>query len=124
MTTEIPQKSWDTFCQRLQADYRGAVSIRWTQSGDAARVIVENLPLQTFTFQQRNNECSDTLTVEAAEGNARPLQHQIIEPIRLVLRKNGETGRYHELDILAETGKTEITFTPGLEPSLLDKLAA
>jgi hypothetical protein len=123
MTTEIPQKSWDTFCQRLQTDYRGAVTVRWTQPGDAARVIIENLPLQIIAFQKRTNECSDTLTVEAAEGNARPLQHQIIEPIRLVLRKDGN-GRYHELDILAETGTTQITFTPGLEPSLLDKLAA
>jgi hypothetical protein len=123
MTTEIPQKSWDTFCQRLQADYRGAVTVRWTQPGSPARVIVENLPLRAFTFQKRNNECSDTLTLEAAAGNARPLQHQIIEPIRLVLRKNGN-DRYHELDILAETGTTEITFTPGLEPALLDKLAA
>jgi len=120
---EIPQKSWDTFCQRLQADYQGAVTVRWTQPGSAARVIVENLPLQTLAFQKRTNECSDALTLEAAEGNARPLQHQIIEPIRLVLRKDGN-GRFHELDILAETGTTEITFAPGLEPALLDKLAA
>jgi hypothetical protein len=124
MTTEIPQKSWDTFCRRLKTDYRGAVTVRWTQPGGDARIIAESLPLQTIAFQKRDNECSDALTVEAAEGNARPLQHQIIEPIRLVLRKNGETGRYHELDILAETGKTEITFIPGLDPSLLDKLAA
>ena len=124
MTTEIPQKSWDTFCQCLKTDYHGAVTVRWIQPGSEVRVIVENLPLQTIAFQKRTNECSDALTVEAAEGNARPLQHQIIEPIRLILRKKDANGRYHELEILAETGTTEILFVPGLEPALLDKLAA
>jgi hypothetical protein len=115
MTTEIPQKSWDTFCQRLQNGYRGVVSIRWIQPGGDARVIAENLPLQTVTFQKRNNECSDTLTLEVGEGEERAAQHEIIEPIRLVLRKHDGNGRYHELEIIAETGTTEITFTPGLE---------
>jgi hypothetical protein len=122
MTTEIPQKSWDTFCQRLQTDYRGAVTVRWTENGSDARVIAENVPLQTVAFQKRNNECSDALTLKAGDGKERHVQHQIIEPIRLVLRKSGD--RYHELDILAETGTTEITFAPGLEPALLEKLAA
>jgi hypothetical protein len=119
MTTEIPQKSWDSFFQRLRA-YRGTVTIRWTESGGEARVIAENVPLQTVAFQKRTNECSDALTVEAGAGK---VQHQIIEPIRLVLRKHDGNGRYHELEILAETGTTEIIFAPGIEAALLEKVA-
>jgi hypothetical protein len=63
------------------------------------------------------------MTVEAGLPDERPLQHQIIEPFRVILRKNNESGRFNELEILAETGKTEITFTPGLDPMLVEKLA-
>ena len=124
MTTEIPQKSWDSFCQRLKDWYRGVVSIRWIQPGGALSVVVQDMPLQRFIFQKQSDSCSDTMTVEAGLPNERPLQHQIIEPFRVVLRKNDESGRYNELEILAETGKTEISFTPGLDPTLLEKLAA
>lgn len=124
MTTEIPQNSWDSFCQRLRDWYRGVVRIRWIQPGGNLRIVAEGLPLQRFVFQRQNQSCSDTMTVEAGVPDERPLQHQIIEPFRVVLRKNDESGRYDVLEILAETGKTEITFTPGLDPTLLEKLAA
>jgi hypothetical protein len=124
MTTELPQKSWDSFCQRLKDWYRGVVSIRWIQPGGDLRVVALDMPLQRFVFQKQDESCSDTMTVEAGLPNERPLQHQIIEPFRFVLRKNDESGRYNELEILAETGKTEISFTPGLDPTLLEKLAA
>jgi hypothetical protein len=124
MTTEIPQKSWEPFCQRLKDWYRGVVSIRWIQPGGELCVVVQELPLQRFVFQKQNQSCSDTMTVEAGLPNEQPLQHQIIEPFQLVLRKNDESGRYNELEILAETGKTEITFTPGIDSGLLEKLAA
>ena len=124
MTTEIPQKSWDSFCQRLRDWYRGVVSIRWIQPGGELRVVAQDLPLQRLVFQKQEQSCSDTMTVEAGLPNESPLQHEMIEPFRVILRKNDESGRYNELEILAETGKTEIIFTPGLDPSLLEKLAA
>ena len=52
MTTELPQKSWDSFCQRLKDWYRGAISIRWIQPGGDLRLIAEDLPLQSFVFQK------------------------------------------------------------------------
>ena len=124
MTTEIPQKSWDSFCQQLRDWYRGVVSIRWIQPGGELRVVAQDLPLQRLVFQKQEHSCSDTMTVEAGLPDESPLEHQIIEPFRVVLRKNNESGRYNELEILAETGKTEITFTPGLDPVFLEKLAA
>ena len=124
MTTEIPQKSWDPFCQRLKEWYRGVISIRWIQPGGALRLVAADVPLQRLIFQRQNDSCSDTMIVEAGVADERPLQHRIIEPFRVVLRKNDESGRYNELEILAETGKTEITFTPGLDSMILEKLAA
>ncbi|HEY1790437.1 MAG TPA: hypothetical protein VGJ73_19980 [Verrucomicrobiae bacterium] len=122
MTTEIPPKSWDPFCQQLKDQHRGVISIRWIHPGGESRVVAEGVPLQRFVFQKQNQSCSDTMTIEAGLPNERPLRHEIIEPFRVVLRKNDESGRYNELEILAETGKTEITFTPGLDSSLLEKL--
>jgi hypothetical protein len=124
MTMEIPQRFWEAFCGRLKDWYRGAVSIRWIQPGGVIRIVAENLPLQTLEFRKQNNACSDKMMVEAGEPGARPLQHQIIEPFRIVLRRDDESGRYNELEILGETGKTEITFMPAIDSTLVEKLAA
>lgn len=124
MTTEIPQESWEIFFQRLKNWYRGVISIRWIQPGGTSLTVADEMPLQRFLFQKQNQACSDLMTVEVGLPNERPLQHQIIEPFRVVLRKNDESGRYNELEILGETGKTEITFTPGIDSGLLEKLAS
>ena len=87
-------------------------------------MVADGLPLHSLIFRKQNTECSDMMIVEAGPPNERQTKHQILEPFRLVLRKNEESGRYNELEILAETGKTEITFTPGIEADLLDKLTA
>ena len=124
MTTEIPQKFWETFCGRLKDWYRGAVSIRWIQPGGSIRIVAENVPLQTLEFQKQHDACSDRMMVAAGEPGERPLHHQIIEPFRVVLRRDDESGRYNELEILGETGKTEITFMPAIDSTLVEKLAA
>jgi hypothetical protein len=119
MTTEIPQKSWATFCNNLTGQFRGTISLRWITPGGEDRSIAENVPLQTLAFQERTNECSDAMTIEAGHPGGHSLQHQIIEPFQIFLRKESDNGRYHKLEILAETGKTEITFSPSLDPALL-----
>lgn len=124
MTTEIPQKFWGAFCRRLKDWYRGAVSIRWIQPGGDTRIVAENLPLQTLEFQKQKDACNDRMTVEAGGPDERPLQHHIIEPFRVILRRDDESGRYNELEILGETGKTEITFMPAIDSTLVEKLAA
>lgn len=123
MTTEIPQQLWKAFCERINGLYRGAVSIQWTDRDGAKRDIVENVPFQTVEIAHQN-ECNDIVTIEAGRPEERPLQHQIVEPIRIVLKTDGESGRFNHLEILAETGTTEIDFHPGINPTLLEKLAA
>jgi hypothetical protein len=124
MKREIPPKLWLAFCQRLRDWYRGAVSIHWIQPNGAMQTVAEDMPLQSVTFQKRNKECSDTMTIETGIPEERPSQHEIIEPIRVVLKQDNESGRYNELEIQAETGVTEVTFSPGIDPALLEKLAA
>jgi Family of unknown function (DUF5335) len=123
MTTEIPQDLWSTFCDKLKEWHRGAVSIRWILSDGTARDVVQDVPLQTVALRHQTN-CNDVVTIEAGRPEERPLQHQIVEPIRIVLRTSGESGRYKKLEILSEDGKTEVTFNPGIDPFLLEKLAA
>src|SRR3954471_9328961 len=115
MTTEIPQKLWPAFCKKLKEWHRGAVSIRWTEPGGTTRDVVQDVPLQAVALRHQS-ECNDVVIIEAGRPEERPLQHQVVEPIRIVLRTNGESGRYKQLEILAETGKTEVTFNPGIDP--------
>src|SRR6185369_7533686 len=120
MTTEIPQKLWPKFCDNLKEWHRGAVSIRRIDVEGNARDVVLDVPLQMVALRHQN-ECNDIVTIEAGGPEERPLQHQIVEPIRIVLRTNGESGRYKQLEILSEDGKTEVTFNPAIDPFLLEK---
>lgn len=123
MTTEIPQQLWEKFCDRLMEWYRGAVSIRQFEPDGTAHEVIEDVPLQNVALEHAS-ACNDIVTFEVGRPEERPLQHQIIEPIHFVLRKNGESGRYKQLEILSEVGKTEVTFNPGIDESLIEKLAA
>lgn len=122
-TKEIPQRFWKEFCELIQDAYRGAVSISLIQTDGATQDIIRDLPFQSVTLEKQN-ECSDVITIEAGQLDERPQQHQVIDPIRLVLKKNDESGRYKQLDIMAETGMTEITFSPGIDSIVLEELAA
>lgn len=123
MTTEIPQQSWKQFCERISNLYRGAVSIQLIDRDGNKRAVADDVPLRVVALQKQM-VCNDIVTIEAGRPEERPLQHQIIEPIRIVLKRDGESGRYNHLEILAETGTTEIDFRPGINPALLEKLAA
>jgi hypothetical protein len=121
-TTEIPERFWAAFCNGIKDWYRGVISIRWIQPGGEVRMVAENIPLQMLTFAKRDRRCSDLMTIEAGLPDERPLLHRIVEPFRIVFRKNDESGRYNELEILSETGKTEVFFSPGIDSRMLEKL--
>ncbi|MBU6409800.1 MAG: hypothetical protein KGR98_05375 [Verrucomicrobia bacterium] len=122
-TIEIPPARWNEFCRAVNDAYRGAVTIRVVQQDGIERDLAHDVPLRLVAFQKQG-ECNDAVTIEAGPFDERPLQHQIIEPIRIMLKKNGESGRYKHVEILAETGMTEVTFTPGINSTVLEKLAA
>ena len=123
MTTEIPQRSWQQFCERLNELYRGAVSIRLAEPNGEKKPIVEDVPLRTVALRHQS-ECNDVVAIEAGRPDERPLQHLVLEPVRIVLWQDGESGRYNHLEILGEAGTTEIDFHPGINSGILEKLAA
>ena len=120
---EIPQKLWKQFCEQISELYRGAVSIQLVGLDGHKRPVANDIPLRTVILKKQT-VCNDIVTIEAGRSDERPLQHEIVEPIRIVLKKDSESGRYNHLEILAETGTTEIDFHPGINPALLEKLAA
>jgi hypothetical protein len=124
MTTEIPSKSWDSFCGQLADWHRGTVSIQWFQPGGDIRMVLENQPLQTVRFEKKNDACSDTMTFEAGPPGEHLIKHQIREPFSVIMRKNAAGGHYSEMEILAESGRTAVFFSPGIEPAMVEKLTA
>jgi len=123
MTTEIPQKAWKQFCERINELYRGAISIQWVDHDGTMRAVADDVPLRTVALQKQT-VCNDVVTIEVGRPEERPLQHQVVEPIRIVLTRDDESGRYNHLEILSEIGTTGIDFHPGINPTLLEKLAA
>jgi hypothetical protein len=120
---EIPQKLWKQFCQRLNELYRGAVSIHSTNGNGRKRSVTEDAPLR-FVALEHQSTCNDAVVIEAGRPDERPLHHQIVEPIRIILWQDGESGRYNHVEILAEAGTTEIDFHPGINSGILERMAA
>lgn len=111
MTREINQKDWTAFCQLVSEKYQGAqVNLQLINS--RVENIAQGLPLQGLRLNPRTDACSDHLVIEAGG-----IQHEILDPIRLILRK--PTGqehleRFHALEIPAENGTTVLTLHPGI----------
>lgn len=122
MTIEIPSKNWPLFCEKINEQPHDSVSIRATEPDGQTRVVADQVPLVKIEFEKQNGACSDLLTISFGLPQERPAQHEVLEPIRLVLRKNAEGNRFNQLEILAENGTTEVHFGPGINPSLLESL--
>ena len=123
MTTEIPSKIWQELCRRVSELHRGTVNIRLLEPNGKTRAGAGNIAFRSMIFQKQSN-CNDVLLIETGPPDRRPMQHEILEPIRIVLRKDGANGRFNLMEVLAEDGTTEITFHPGLNPDSFDTLSA
>ena len=111
MTHEIEQKNWPAFCRLISEKYQGT-EVNLQLINTRVENIVQGLPLQGLRLDQRTDACSDHLIIEAGS-----IQHEIVEPIRLILRKptgQEHAERFHALEIPAENGTTVLTFHPGI----------
>jgi len=123
-TRELKQNEWKDFCRQLNDTHQGSmVTVQLIQLDGRTNPIMKDMPLQSFALNENRNECNDTMVIAAGLPNERPRQHMIVEPVRLILR-NGGSDRYNELDVIAESGTTLVTFHPGIIPALLDGLGA
>jgi hypothetical protein len=119
MTREIAQKDWPAFCLLISEKYRDAlVNIQLINTH--IEQLAPDSPLQRFVLDSRTDACSSHLIIEAGS-----LQHELVDPIRFILRKPaGQPGseRYHALEIPAENGTTVVTFHPGIASEDLNEI--
>lgn len=120
MTIEIPQHFWAQFFERVSAQDDLLIDIRIEKDGDL-RLLAHSVPLQALIFEV-GDACNNTLTIAFGPARERTLRYQIVEPIRLILRKETEGDHYHLLEIPAESGTTIIHFRPGIGPAVLGDL--
>jgi hypothetical protein len=113
MTREIAQNDWPAFCRMISEKYQGSlVSIQVIHT--RVEKIAENVPLVELVLDEQTDACSNRLTIDTGS-----MQHEIVEPIHLILRKpEGHEGaeKFHTLEIPAENGNTVVTFHQGITP--------
>jgi hypothetical protein len=113
MTAEIPEKFWGQFCGTLNSQ-RVLVDIRHEVEGEL-RVVAQGASIRSASLDETSDACNNIITFELGSGS----QHRVLEPTRLILRKDKRDVHYHLLEIPAESGTTVLVFHPGINLSML-----
>ena len=116
MVAEIPEKFWGQFCENLNSQNEVLVDIRHEAKGEV-RVVAQGTSIQSASFDETSDACNNILTFELGSGS----QYHVVEPIRLILRKENRSAQYHLLEIPAEDGTTVLVFHPGINLAMLGK---
>jgi hypothetical protein len=117
---ELRSTSWSDFCQRVSRQQNGGtLNIEVVEPDGrtvetASGVIFDRMALDT------SGGCSNVISVQGT--NEREVNHQIIEPIHILLRESSDRGDYNPVEIQAENGKTLLTFHPAIHEELLKGL--
>ena len=117
MTKEIALKDWPAFCQIISEKYQGARINIQVINGHVEKV-AEAVTLKKLLLDEQSDACNNMLTIEMESS-----QYQVVEPIHFILRKHpgqGDSEKFHDLEIFAENGTTVITFHPGIATNHLD----
>ncbi len=122
MTTEIAEKKWPEFCQRLARECYGCmVSLELAQPDGTRSTVADNVPLLSFTFDDKD-ACNSRLIIEAGRPDERPVQHVVVEPIHIRMKQATQGDRFNQVHILAENGITVVSLHPGIIPKVLKGL--
>ena len=97
------------------------MDIRLQLNGDV-QLVAHGVPLQSVTLDETSEACNNVLLFEFGFPSSRPAQHRVVEPIRMILRKQSGGEQYNLLEIPAENGVTAIIFHPALGPDLVAAL--
>jgi hypothetical protein len=116
MTAEIPVKFWGQFCENLNSLNDTVVDIRHEVAGQL-HLVAQGTSIQSAAFDDTSEACNNILTFDLGSG----LQHRVVEPTRLILRKDKRDEHYHLLEIPAESGTTLLVFHPGINLAMLGK---
>lgn len=119
-TQEIKSTDWKKFCERFQRLHNGQlITIELINLAGYRQPIADRLPLRNIRFEQTKG-CSDRMFVVVGQEGTREISHEIIEPIHVKIREEGEGSKALQID--AESGSTLISFTSGKIAELLDGL--
>jgi hypothetical protein len=122
MTFEIPQPCWGQFCEKAGRQPDVLLDIHTEADGDL-RLSVKAARLESMAFEI-GDACNSSLIINFDCPEEGRRQHWVIEPIRLILRKESASDRYSVLEVPSESGTTVMTFKPGISPALLAELKA
>lgn len=96
------------------------VRLEVLEGNGSKRLVAEDVPLQSISFAEHRNECSDEIVIEAGLPDERPMQHRVLEPFEIRLKDGSKNDRFNHIEILAESGTVDMTINPGLLPAEID----
>lgn len=119
-TQEIRSTDWKCFCDRFERLHRGDLMtvFQITSSGQRTE-IARDMPLQRIWFETSAG-CSDRIWITLAMEGKREITHEVIDPIHVKLREEGEGSKGLQID--AENGSALLRFSSGKFEELLEGL--
>ena len=117
---EVRSNDWDTFCRRLNEFERGAIiNIEFLDRTGRMTEIAHTMPFGEINFGKRD-ACNDRMIIRGRDTAG--TEHEIVEPIHIMLRETEGGAGFNAVAIEAEEGTTFVVFHPVIRPQWLDGL--
>ena len=115
-TQEIKSTDWKAFCEKFLQLHRGTLMnvVQINPAGQKVEV-VSDMPLTKVWFE--SGDCNDRLFLDFEQDGKREVIHEVIQPIHLKIREEGEGRKGLQID--AENGSTMVLFRSGKLDQLL-----
>ena len=115
-TQEIKSTDWKAFCEKFLELHRGTLMnvVQINPAGQKVEVVAD-MPLTKVWFE--SGSCNDRLFLDFEQDGKREVIHEIVEPIHLKIREEGEGRKGLQID--AENGSTMVLFRSGKLDQLL-----
>jgi Family of unknown function (DUF5335) len=117
---EVRSNDWDAFCGRLNQFERGAtVTIEFLDRNGRMTEIARTVPFEEIQFGKRD-ACNDRISIRGRDKA--DTNHEIVEPIHILLRETEGGAGFNAVAIEAEEGTTFLMFQPVIRAQWLDGL--
>ena len=119
-TQEISSTNWKQFCKRFVDLHRGALmTVMKNEPSGQSHEVIRDMPLVDAWME--SGECNDRIFLNFEQEGRRECIHEIVEPIHLKLREEGQGKKGLQID--AENGSTLVLFSSGKLQELIDQFA-
>ena len=117
-TQEISSTNWKKFCERFVSLHRGtSMTVLKIEPNGQNHEVVRDMPLVNAWME--SDQCNDRIFFNFEQGGRREFTHEIVEPIHVKLREEGQGKKGLQID--AENGSTLILFSSGKIEELLNQ---